>query len=235
MCGEKKNGKADSAQVPERGVPDSHGEQGESTAKEPTVTIPQAEYAALKEKAGERDRFLEQLQRTAADFDNFQKRIKRDRPLWETQKVRTFVRDLLPAVDDLQRLMNAVGGSLKREEIEKVLRLLSDKLTGILSSWKIEPIETKDSQFDPTVHEALREEVTTEAPTGTVLEEVRKGYTMDGTVLRPAQVVVARNRKDEEEEPKELEEEQGEGVSSGQEERNPQEGSERHSVTPKEE
>ncbi len=179
------------------------------------VTLPKEVYQELKSKAEERDRLFQQLQRTVADFENYQKRVKRDRPVWEAAKVRDFVKDLLPVVDDLERLMQAVEGEIDLEEVSKVLKLLRDKLSNVFSHWNIEQVATGDGRFDPQVHEALREEMTEKVPTGTILEVLRPGYVMDGMVIRPAQVVVARNPRGD----------SGAGDSSDQAEAAPEEAS----------
>jgi len=165
-------------------------------AEEETVTLSRSEYEELKRKAEERDRFFQQLQRTAADFENYRKRVTRDRPSWEKAKIRRFLQDLLPAADDLERIIAAVNDGMSVEEIRKVLGLLNDKVKKVFTDWKIETIPTDGTSFDPNLHEAIRQVETEDAPSGSILEVVRKGYTMDGTILRAAQVVVAENPND---------------------------------------
>jgi molecular chaperone GrpE len=160
--------------------------------EETSVTIDRAEYEALKERAEERDRLFQQLQRTAADFENYQKRVKRDRPQWEQERVKRFLRDLLPALDDLGRLIGAVEeGGIPAEEVRTVLGLLKEKVGKIFADWSIEGIPAEGEAFDPRLHEALRQEVTDRVDPGRIVEELRPGYTVDGSVLRAAQVVVA--------------------------------------------
>ena len=166
-------------------------ENSETASPADAVTIPADDYAALKEKAEERDRFFQQLQRTVADYDNYQKRVKRDRPTWETARVRRFFLDFLPALDDLGRILAAVEEDISRDEIVTVLRLLGEKFNKICADWKVERIPAEGEPFDPNLHEALRQEPTEELDAGSILAEIRKGYTLDGTVLRAAQVVVA--------------------------------------------
>ena len=171
------------------------GDPGEPSPNAPSaageVTIPRVELEELKEKAEERDRFFQQLQRTVADYDNYQKRVKRDRPIWEAAEVRKFLLDFLPAMDDFRRILSAVEESISQEELTTVLKLLGEKLSKILSDWKVEAIATEGEAFDPNLHEALRQEPSDEVEPGRVLSEIRKGYTMNGNVLRAAQVVVA--------------------------------------------
>ena len=172
-------------------VPDATPGGADSGAPD-VVTLPRAEFEALSKKGEERDRLFEQLQRAVADFDNYQKRVKRDRPAWETERIRRFLLDFLPVGDDLKRLGTFVDVDVPLADVRRVVGLLRDKLEKIFADWKIEQIATEGSPFDPNLHEALREEVTDEVPAGTVFEEVRSGYSMNGAVVRAAQVVVAR-------------------------------------------
>ncbi len=182
MTEEKRKLPADSS--PER-------EDGGAPSEPEPVTLPREEYDALKGSAAERDELFQKLQRTVADFDNYRKRVQRDRPLWESEKVKRFLRDILPAVDDLQRLMAALDEGISLEEVRTVLGLVSDKVAKTAGEWSIEAVGACGEAFDPNLHEALRQEQTDEIPPGSILEVLRTGYVMDGIVLRAAQVVVA--------------------------------------------
>jgi molecular chaperone GrpE len=172
--------------------PFSEEPSAEAPAETETVTLALAEFDALQQKAEERDRLFQQLQRAVADFDNYQKRVKRDRPQWEADTIRRFLADFLPVVDDFDRLRAALATGLPAEDVRRVVSLIAEKMAKVLADWKIESIPGVGAEFDPALHEALRQEATGAAAPGSVVEEIRKGYTMDGVVLRAAQVVVAR-------------------------------------------
>ncbi len=154
--------------------------------------LPPEDLAQLKRRAEERDKLFERLQRAVADLDNFQKRVKRDRQITEEAKVRQFVKEFLPVVDDIERLDAALEGALSIADVRTALRLLRDKARNVLAGWKIEEIEAVGAQFDPGLHEAVRFHETDAAAAGAVVEDTRRGYTMRGDVLRASQVVVAR-------------------------------------------
>ncbi len=154
--------------------------------------LPPEELAQLRRRAEERDKLFERLQRAVADLDNFQKRVKRDRQLAEEAKLRQFVKDLLPVVDDMERLDAALSGALSPDDVCTAVRLLRDKARSVFGAWKIEEIEAAGAQFDPAFHEAVRFQETGDAPAGAVVEDMRRGYTMRGDVLRASQVVVAK-------------------------------------------
>ncbi len=176
-------------QVP---APQASTAPAEAAAAPATVALPAEEVAQLRQKAEERNKLFERLQRTVADYDNYQKRVKRDRQAWEEAKVRQFVREYLPVLDDLERLTAAFKGKLTLEDARTAFTLLEDKWRRILADWQIEAIAAAGAPFDPTFHEAVRFQETDAAPEGSVLEETRRGYTMGGGVLRAAQVVVAK-------------------------------------------
>jgi molecular chaperone GrpE len=161
-------------------------------ADEAVATVARVELDSLRQKAEERDRFFRDLQRTVADFDNYQKRVRRDRPLWEAERIRRFLLDFLPAVDDIERLQSALAGGLSAADARRAVGLLGDKVAKVLADWKIEPIATAGVPFDPAFHDAIRQEETAAVAPGGILEELRKGYTMGGMVIRASQVVVAR-------------------------------------------
>lgn len=155
------------------------------------IQVSRKAYDALTAKAEDRDTVFEKLQRSVAAFENYQKRVKRDKAQSEERKLRMFVVDLLPALDDLARIRDALDASLPVEEIRKVMTLFSDKVSGILGTWKIEKIAAQGEDFDPNFHDALRQEPTDAVASGKVLYEVSSGYTLKGAVLKAAQVIVA--------------------------------------------
>jgi len=176
--------------------------KGEAAAEAPKEAAPAAggapealspeELAQLKRRAEERDKLFERLQRAVADLDNFQKRAKRDRQLAEDAALRQFVKDLLPVIDDMERLDAALSGALPVDDVRTAVRLLRDKARSVFGAWKIEEIEAVGAPFDPAFHEAVRFEEFAGALAGAVVEDMRRGYTLRGEVLRASQVVVAK-------------------------------------------
>jgi molecular chaperone GrpE len=153
----------------------------------------------LKKKADERDLYRNELLRAKADLENFQKRVRKERPAWEEQAVRRFLRDLLPVVDNLERalahtgLESDVGGRL-----DEGVRLTQQMLRQVLIDHGVEEIEAQDRAFDPTLHEAVSAVEVSDRPTGQVVEVLEKGYRHRDVVLRPSRVNVSRSTEDAE-------------------------------------
>ena len=144
------------------------------------------ERAALLEK--ERDEYLNDLKRVAADFENYRKRVTRDQEGLVARAHARLVKELLPVLDDLERALEAAA---KHEEakLEEGVRLVHRELVEALAREGLIEVET-DGQFDPHVHEALLSQPS-EQEDGAVVEVLQKGYRLGDRVLRPARVVVS--------------------------------------------
>jgi len=145
-----------------------------------------AELEALREKAAKADEYLDLARRARADFINYQDRVRRDRQDWTRQAVGDFLRDFLPALD---------GFAMARSEDPKFIeavRLIEKEFLRVLAKNGVVPVETAGKTFDPVYHEAVAVEEVPGKPEGTILEEVRRGWMVDGRVLRPASVRISR-------------------------------------------
>jgi molecular chaperone GrpE len=142
----------------------------------------------LEALAAERDEYLDQLKRVAAEFENYRKRMAREQAEFTVRANERLVKELLPVLDDLGRALEAAE---KHEEakLEEGVRLVHRQLAELLRKEGLAEIET-DGKFDPHVHEALLTQPS-EAPEGSVIDVVQKGYKLGERVLRPARVVVA--------------------------------------------
>ncbi len=139
----------------------------------------------LQEKARERDEYLALAQRTQADFENYRKRVARDTAAAEGRGMARLARELLPALDNLARALDA--DTLDPEG----LRLVRAEFTGALERLGIEEFSPQGERFDPNLHEAMAQHPVEGVESGTVVEVYERGYRIDGNVLRPARVVVA--------------------------------------------
>ena len=137
----------------------------------------------------QRDEYLALAQRTQADFENYRKRAAREAAAATERARGSLVRELLPVLDNLER---ALGSAQETEQhLAEGVKLVHAELVSVLERNGVEPFDPAGERFDPTFHEALstREEESTEA--GVVLDVIEKGYRVNGTVLRPARVVVS--------------------------------------------
>lgn len=140
----------------------------------------------------ERDRLKDQLLRTAADYDNFRKRTRKDLDDAERRGREETVRELLPVFDNLERALAAAQTTTDVASIvdglKMVLRLFEDQAKGL----GIARVATVGERFDPAIHDAIQQKETDEHAPGTVIAEVVPGYRLGERLVRPAMVVVAR-------------------------------------------
>jgi molecular chaperone GrpE len=155
------------------------------TEKAPT----KAELAKqLEELEAERDEYLADLQRVAAEFENYRKRVARDQEHLAARAHERLVKELLPVLDDLERALEAAEEH-EEARLEEGVRLVQRELQEALAKEGLVEIET-NGRFDPHVHEALLSQPS-DKDEGSVLEVLQKGYRLGDRVLRPARVVVS--------------------------------------------
>lgn len=178
--------------IVEQSAPDSENDSGvgrspaSAMARESTEQG-QSEAARLK------DAWL----RTAADFDNFKKRTRREIDDARRAGREDLVRSLLPVFDNLERALQSAQRSSDVKAMADGLALVQRQFADALGREAIVRVQTVGRPFDPTVHEAIQQVETDEHPPGTILAEVQPGYTHADRLLRAAMVVVARPRSPE--------------------------------------
>ena len=174
--------------TPEEEPVTSRDEAGEPSGEED----PANEEQALRDKEQAEDRsepedYLALAQRVQADFENYRKRVARETAAAGERARSGLVRELLPIVDNLERaLASAEEGE---QHLAEGVRLVHSELIAVLERNGIEQFNPEGDKFDPTEHEALS--VKNDGEPGVVLEVVERGYRSNGTVLRPARVVVS--------------------------------------------
>src|SRR3954466_7275547 len=141
----------------------------------------------LAKAQAEREEYLALAQRTQADFENYRKRMARETAVAERRGIAKVVREILPAVDNLELALQAAGD----DEVAEGFRLVRNEFLAALAPPGIEPFSPEGQPFDPSEHEAMSQQPVEGVETGTVASVYQQGYRIDGTVLRPARVVVA--------------------------------------------
>ena len=137
----------------------------------------------------ERDEYLGLAQRTQADFENYRKRAAREASAAGERARSGLVRELLPVVDNLERALNSAEES--EQHLAEGVRLVHSELISVLERNGVQQFDPSGDRFDPGEHEALSMRTQEGAEAGLVLDVVEKGYRSNGTVLRPARVVVS--------------------------------------------
>jgi len=150
--------------------------------------LPPATREELESLRRERDELKEQLLRRRAEFDNFRKRVERERQSAGTEAVAAVLKALVPVLDNLDRALEAEGSEASlREGVELTRR----ELLAILESQGVTIEDPQGQPFDPERHQALAHEPAPGATEGSVVEVYRKGYSYRDRLLRPALVKVA--------------------------------------------
>lgn len=145
--------------------------------------------ALLSDAQKERDEYLELAKRTKADFENFRKRVAADVQAAQARGKGEVAREVIEAVDNLERALEAGGESA--DGLASGVEMVLGGLRETLKKHGIEVVDPKGEKFDPNQHEALSTMPVEGTESGTVVEVMQKGYRMDEQLLRPARVVVS--------------------------------------------
>jgi molecular chaperone GrpE len=186
-------------------------DQDPEGSEAPALPTDQAEpdLEALMAKAGKADEYLALAQRTQADFENYRKRAMREAAAAQDRGVAKLAKELLPAVDNLDRALEAALAAAGNDGVPgeggaaagapdnggnpliSGIKLVHADVIAALARVGIEPFSPQGEQFDPQHHEAIAQQPVEGAQPGTVVEVYQRGYRLGDSVLRPARVVVA--------------------------------------------
>jgi molecular chaperone GrpE len=151
------------------------------------------EIETLNQQVG---KLREELVRRAAEFENFRKQKEREAALAATRSLENSVRELLPMLDDLKRLMHHIPAELQAMDEAKPfiegVELIRKNFSSWLESKGVREIEAKGQKLDVNFHEAITQIDHPDAEPDTVVEEYQSGYTLGDRVIRHAKVIVAR-------------------------------------------
>jgi molecular chaperone GrpE len=161
----------------------------ESPAAEASETP--AVGSGLETLQRERDDYYDRLLRKTAEFDNYRRRVDRERREQADQAVVDLLQDLLLIVDDFDRALTVEAGA-DASAYRKGIELIHAKLQDLLRKRGIRPIEAIGKDFDPNVHQAVAHESSPDHREGEVIGEMRRGYMIGDRLLRPAMVKVAK-------------------------------------------
>jgi molecular chaperone GrpE len=155
----------------------------------------------LQEKEKEAAENYDKYVRAVAEMENYKKRAVRDRADSLKYGQENLIKDILPLVDNLDRAMEHACNSNDFEAFKAGLQLIQNQLNGCLAKQGVEPIEAIGRDFDPNVHEAVLQVESPEHGHNQVVEELEKGYLLNGRLLRPSKVSVCRLREKQQDAP----------------------------------
>ena len=183
-----KNKDAEADLSPNETVEDSEEQMVETeeiTLEEPSSALEESGQLALE--------YLDHLQRLQAEFDNYKKRVDRERAELIEYASTELVSELIDIMENLERGVASAKESDDIDSIVKGMEMVSTRLKDILRSRGLKPIEAVGKKFDPHYHEAMMMTPTDEYPYNTVIEEFQQGYMMKDKVIRYSKVKVSVN------------------------------------------
>jgi len=180
--------------------PESSGPNDDTPQRpeaEPRATRPDAATALQEDPdsiRADRDDYRDRFLRTAAEFENYRKRVERDRRELTEYAASDLLKDLLPLVDDLERALAATPAADATASIANYragVELIHRQLLELLRKRGVTTVDALGTDFDPHVHQAVTQETSDVHREGEVIEELRRGYKLGDRLLRPAMVKVA--------------------------------------------
>jgi molecular chaperone GrpE len=160
------------------------GETSFADAEAPAAAGERREAEAAEDEVA---KWKDVAHRKAAEFDNFRKRMARENASAAERGAAKLVKELLPALDHFELALKSAGD----DEVSKGFALIRDELVAALERAGVQRFSPEGEPFDPAEHEAMVARPAEDADPGTVVEVYQQGYRINGTVLRPARVVVA--------------------------------------------
>ncbi len=146
-----------------------------------------------EEIANQKDTFL----REKAELENFKKRLTKEKDDFVQFANERLLQELIQIEDNLERALEVPNATL--ESLKEGVEMIQKQFSTFLKNQKVEPIEAIGKAFDPTLHEVLNQQESEEHEENTVIEEYSKGYTLNGRILRPAKVVIAKKTAEKKE------------------------------------
>ncbi len=168
----------------------------EEHVSDPVETTSAAEAPAdpTADLQRERDDYRDRWMRKAAEFDNYRRRVEKERREHADAAVENLLQDLLSVVDDFERALtiDAAAAADSGDSYRKGVELIYSKLQDLLRKKGITPIQALGADFDPNIHQAVVHEVSPDHREGEVIGELQKGYRIGERLLRPAMVKVSK-------------------------------------------
>ncbi|MDB6032683.1 MAG: GrpE protein [Verrucomicrobiales bacterium] len=153
------------------------------------------ELAQLRSQAAKARELQDMLLRTAAEFDNYKKRIAREKQEAAKYVNEPILQKLIPVLDNFEMAFAASGSNqnVSVQSLQTGVNMILSQLKSVLSETGLEGIDAVGQKFDPNIHEALSQQETADVPEGQVVQQLRRGYKLRDRLLRPAAVVVSKS------------------------------------------
>ncbi len=171
------------------------GQAAEPLMPVEAATVTPEQLEELKQRAAKADENWDRLLRTTADFDNYKKRATREKQEAIKYANEGLLEKLIPVLDTFDMALTATqnGKNDAAQSLQAGIAMVHQQLKTALAGAGLEEIDAAGKPFDPNLHEAVSQKETAEVPEGTVVQQLRKGYKLNGRLLRPASAVVSKH------------------------------------------
>jgi molecular chaperone GrpE len=203
---EKKNktatsmGNGEDAERTKRGESDTKGPASTSEEHKKTTNKEEAIHEheeTLEERDKEIAELKERLLYQQAEFENFKKLKAKEKQEALRFGNEMLIKEILPVIDNLERAIEHASKTGETKSIVEGVELTLSGLLKVLEKFGVQRVEARNKKFDPNLHEAVYEEEREDVEPGIVVGELQRGYVMDGRLLRPAMVSVAKRPETE--------------------------------------
>lgn len=160
------------------------------------ITLAVKDFDELKEKSRKADEYYDRLLRLQAEFENTKKRLAREKEDFVKFANDELISSMLPVVDNFRRAVENTHESHSLSDVLAGIKLIERQFEDVLKEFGLTAIETAGKKFDPHYHQAVLQEETDEFEDGMIIEEMQRGYLLNGRLLRPAVVKVAKKPED---------------------------------------
>jgi molecular chaperone GrpE len=189
----KQGDSVDQTKVEQEGATDATEQEQSHQETESSADDAGSELGTrIQELEGEIQDLTNQLLRKSADFDNYRKRMLREKEEFAAYANRELLQDLLPIIDDFERAIKSSEDSKDFESFHNGVSMIEKQFVSMLErKWKLQRFDSAGEEFDPQRHEAMMTEERADHEQSMVLEDFQKGYLLNEKVLRPAKVKVS--------------------------------------------
>ena len=158
------------------------------------MSVPKAEYEALKARADEMASYYDKYLRLQAEFDNAKKRFEKDRSDLLRYANDGFLLEFMPILDNLEAAEKYIKEAKDFKAVQEGVDIIQVQIQRFLKDIGVERVKTVGEKFDPNVHEAIEVEEKSDGDDGMVVLELKPGYKLNGRLLRPASVKISKKK-----------------------------------------
>jgi molecular chaperone GrpE len=148
----------------------------------------------LAEREKENGELIDRLQRTMAEFDNYRKRVSREKDDLLKYGAEKMALDMLPVADNFERALEQAKSATDPAAVVAGIEMIHKQFLATLEKYKVRPFDSLGETFNPEKHEAMAQQEHPDYDENTIMAELQKGYFLDDRLLRPASVVVSRGQ-----------------------------------------